>query len=101
MDQHPESAGVAARIPEPRTGSPDPVPAWPAGLIRPSGAEVLRWFDLWGHPRATEWVKQGREHMVVALVRLEVRCGQPHPADDHFAQLEQLRHVLGLAGNAE
>jgi hypothetical protein len=70
-------------------------------LIRPSSDEVLRWFDLWGHPKAAEWLKQGREHMVAALVRLEVRCGQPHAADDHFAQLEQLRRVLGLAADAE
>lgn len=93
--EHRELPHVNTRIPEPRTSTS--IPAWPAGLIQPSGGELLRWFELWGHPRAAEWAEMGRERMVVDLVRLEVRCRQPLPSDGYFAQLDDLRSALGLA----
>ena len=100
--KHPEPTGVTARIPEPRTGPPNSVPAWPAGLIEPSSEELVRWRDLWDSPQAAGWTAAESGRMVADVVRLEVRCRQRLPsADDYVAQLDQLRRVLGLTLSPE
>lgn len=97
--EHLESTGATIRIREARAGSSTLVPAWPAGLIQPSSGELLRWFELWGHPLAASWADMGRERMVADLVRLEVRVRHPLATDDYVAELDHLRCELGLSAD--
>jgi hypothetical protein len=86
-----------ARIPQPRAGS---IPAWPDTLIEPTNSERVRWFQLWSSARAMAWVGTEHQRMVATLVRLEMRCRQPLPTEDHLTQLDHLRCELGLVEGA-
>lgn len=94
-----DSAG-AARIPEPRAGFDDTVPAWPGTLIEPTIAEQVRWIELWTSPPAAAWADAEQQRMVASMVRLEVRCRQPLPTADYLSQLDRLRCRLGLSEGA-
>ena len=97
QDEHPDPTFMADRIPEPRSRCGVPIPAWPTAMIDPSEIELARWSELWNHPQALAWFHNQQDLRVAALVRLEHRCRQNRPpATVHHAELEQLRHDLGL-----
>lgn len=71
-------------------------PPWPPSMIGPNGAELIRWSELWSHPRAGVWADTGQEHAVAALVRAEYRCSQTVPSDLARFELDRLRVQLRL-----
>jgi hypothetical protein len=92
-----EHPAPSVRIPEPRAGDFEPIPAWPDALIAPTDDELARWFQLWTAPQASTWARAEQQHAVAALVRLEERCCQPRPPSANYvAELGRLRHELGL-----
>lgn len=94
---HGEHLVPAARVPEPRAGDHDAIPAWPDTLIEPTNDELVRWFQLWTAPQASTWAHTEQQHAVAALVRLEERCCQARPPSANYvAELGHLRHELGL-----
>lgn len=99
QDEHPDPTFMTDRIPEPRSRFGVPIPAWPPTMIGPSEFESARWSELWNHPQALAWFDKQQDLSVAALVRLEQRCHQSRPlAQTYSAELEQLRHDLGLQG---
>lgn len=88
---------ASVRIPDPRAGDHESIPAWPDTLIEPTNDELVRWFQLWTAPQASTWAQTEQQHAVAALVRLEERCCQPRPPSANYvAELDHLRHELGL-----
>jgi hypothetical protein len=75
------------------------LPSWPATMIEPSGTELIRWAQLWGHPLAPVWVESKQEHLVATLVRAEQRCASRRRSPLAEFEVNRLRSQLGLDDN--
>jgi hypothetical protein len=75
------------------------LPPWPATMIEPSGAELIRWAQLWGHPLASVWLESEQEHVVATLVRAEQRCARRRRSLLAEFEVNRLRSQLGLDDN--
>jgi hypothetical protein len=94
--EHSDPAVPTALIPLARSAYYGSVPPWPATMIEPSGSELARWAQLWGHPRAPVWVETRQEHVVATLVRAEQRCDRRRRSPLAEFEVSRLRSQLGL-----
>lgn len=94
--EHPDPANPTALIPLTRAAYYGSTPAWPTGMIAPTGSEWSRWSQLWSYRQAAVWFEAGQESIVATLVRLEQRCGRRRSSVPAAKELERIRCELGL-----